>query len=107
MAEIKGLLFDLDGVIVDTARYHFLAWRKMANDLGIDFTEEQNEELKGVSRRNSILKINYQLAVNEYFLTRALRGFDSSRRESVLDVITSAERACELPGSSDRGVFLG
>ena len=57
MLEIKGLLFDLDGVLVDTAKYHFLAWRKMANDLGIDFTEEQNEELKGVSRRNSILKI--------------------------------------------------
>ena len=57
MSEIKGLLFDLDGVLVDTAKYHFLAWRKMANDLGIDFTEEQNEELKGVSRRNSILKI--------------------------------------------------
>jgi beta-phosphoglucomutase len=52
--QIKGLLFDLDGVIVDTAKYHFLAWRKMANELGIDFNEEQNEQLKGVSRKESL-----------------------------------------------------
>jgi beta-phosphoglucomutase len=57
MAEIKGLLFDLDGVIVDTAKYHFLAWRKMANDLGFDFNEEQNEQLKGISRIESIARI--------------------------------------------------
>jgi beta-phosphoglucomutase len=57
MAEIKGLIFDLDGVIVDTARYHFLAWRKLANSLGFDFNEEQNEQLKGVSRRKSIEQI--------------------------------------------------
>jgi beta-phosphoglucomutase len=52
--QIKGLLFDLDGVIVDTAKYHFLAWRKMANELGIDFNEEQNEQLKGISRKESL-----------------------------------------------------
>lgn len=52
--QIKGLLFDLDGVVVDTAKYHFLAWRKMANELGIDFNEEQNEQLKGVSRKESL-----------------------------------------------------
>lgn len=54
MTQIKGLIFDLDGVIVDTAGYHFMAWRKMANELGFDFNEHQNEHLKGVSRRQSI-----------------------------------------------------
>jgi beta-phosphoglucomutase len=54
---IKGLIFDLDGVIVDTAKYHFHAWKRLANSLGIDFTEEDNEQLKGVSRRGSIDKI--------------------------------------------------
>jgi len=44
----KGFIFDLDGVIVDTAKYHFLAWKKLANSLDIDFTEEENEQLKGV-----------------------------------------------------------
>ena len=50
----KGFIFDLDGVIVDTARYHFLAWQKIASELGIEFTPEHNEHLKGVSRVRSL-----------------------------------------------------
>jgi beta-phosphoglucomutase len=50
----KGFIFDLDGVIVDTAKYHYLAWRKLANSIGVDFTEVQNEQLKGVSRVKSL-----------------------------------------------------
>jgi beta-phosphoglucomutase len=53
----KGFIFDLDGVIVDTAKYHFLAWKKLAKSIGIDFTEEENEQLKGVSRVKSLEKI--------------------------------------------------
>jgi len=47
-------IFDLDGVIVDTARYHFLAWKKLTDQLGVHFTEEDNERLKGVSRMASL-----------------------------------------------------
>lgn len=54
MDKIEACIFDLDGVIVDTARYHYLAWRRLANELGFDFTEEQNERLKGVSRVRSL-----------------------------------------------------
>ena len=50
----KAFIFDLDGVIVDTAKYHYQAWKKLANDLGFDFTLEQNELLKGVSRVRSL-----------------------------------------------------
>ena len=50
----KAFIFDLDGVIVDTAKYHFLAWKKIAAELGIDFTLEHNELLKGVSRVRSL-----------------------------------------------------
>ena len=50
----KAFIFDLDGVIVDTAKYHYLAWQKIANELGIEFTPEHNEELKGVSRVRSL-----------------------------------------------------
>ena len=50
----KAFIFDLDGVIVDTAKYHFLAWHKIASELGIEFTPEHNEELKGVSRVRSL-----------------------------------------------------
>ncbi len=54
MGQIKACLFDLDGVIVDTAKYHFIAWRELANELGFEFTEEDNERLKGVSRMTSL-----------------------------------------------------
>lgn len=47
----KGFIFDLDGVIVDTAKYHYLAWRDLAHELGFEFTIEQNEMFKGVSRK--------------------------------------------------------
>lgn len=51
---IKACIFDLDGVIVDTAKYHYIAWRQLANDLGFDFTLQQNEKLKGISRMDSL-----------------------------------------------------
>lgn len=51
---IKAVVFDLDGVIVDTARYHYLAWKRLADELGIKFTETDNERLKGVSRIRSM-----------------------------------------------------
>ncbi|WP_272690521.1 beta-phosphoglucomutase [Providencia sp. PROV152] len=57
---VKGLIFDLDGVIVDTAGYHYLAWKKLANEIGIEINEEFNQTLKGISRTESLDKIlNY------------------------------------------------
>ena len=50
----KGFIFDLDGVIVDTAKYHYLAWKNLANELGFNFTKEQNEMFKGVSRKRCL-----------------------------------------------------
>jgi beta-phosphoglucomutase len=52
--KIRACIFDLDGVIVDTAKYHFLAWKRLADQLGINFTEKDNERLKGVSRMESL-----------------------------------------------------
>ncbi|QSF43657.1 beta-phosphoglucomutase [Paenibacillus tianjinensis] len=54
LEQMKGAIFDLDGVIVDTAKYHFLAWRSLTEELGFEFTEEHNERLKGVSRMTSL-----------------------------------------------------
>ena len=54
---IRGFLFDLDGVLVDMAQYHFLAWQRMAAELGIHFGEAENEQLKGVSRAESLNRI--------------------------------------------------
>src|SRR6266496_2067962 len=52
--EMRAAIFDLDGVIVDTAKYHYLVWKRLANELGFDFTQTDNERLKGVSRTRSL-----------------------------------------------------
>jgi len=54
MRTLKACLFDLDGVIVDTAKYHYIAWRQIAQELGFAFSEADNERLKGVSRQRSL-----------------------------------------------------
>lgn len=54
MNNIKACIFDLDGVIVDTAKYHYIAWKEIAKELDFDFTEHDNERLKGVSRMRSL-----------------------------------------------------
>lgn len=51
---VKACIFDLDGVIVDTAKYHYIAWKELARELGFDFTETDNERLKGISRMASL-----------------------------------------------------
>ncbi|MDF2612461.1 MAG: pgmB [Clostridia bacterium] len=50
----KAAIFDLDGVLVDTAKYHFLAWKELAESLNFEFTQKDNELLKGVSRMESL-----------------------------------------------------
>jgi len=67
-----GFIFDLDGVIVDTAKYHYLAWKKLADELGFEFTIEQNELFKGVSRKRCLeilLEIGDIKATQEQFDT--------------------------------------
>ncbi|MFN3839975.1 MAG: beta-phosphoglucomutase [Cyclobacteriaceae bacterium] len=66
---MEACIFDLDGVIVDTARFHFLAWKRLAKELGIELTLQHNEKLKGVSRLESLNLIlalkNLDLPENE------------------------------------------
>jgi beta-phosphoglucomutase len=64
--DLQACIFDLDGVIVDTAMYHYLAWKRLAAELGIVLTEEYNERLKGVSRFDSL---NLILALKGISLT--------------------------------------
>ena len=54
MKKYNADLFDLDDVLVDTAKYHYLAWKELAQRLGFEFTEQDNERLKGVSRMASL-----------------------------------------------------
>lgn len=54
MRPVKGFLFDLDGVITETSHFHFIAWQKLANSIGISFNKNDNEQLKGISRLESL-----------------------------------------------------
>jgi beta-phosphoglucomutase len=54
---IKGLIFDLDGVLTDTAEYHYRGWKRLADEIGISFTREANEALRGIPRRESLMLI--------------------------------------------------
>lgn len=54
---IRGFIFDLDGVLTDTAEYHYRAWKRLADELGLPFTREDNEALRGVPRRESLMLI--------------------------------------------------
>lgn len=91
----KGFIFDLDGVIVDTAKYHFFAWKNLANSIGIDFSEAQNEQLKGVSRVRSLEKIlswgNKTLSEEEFMRLMALKN------EEYLSFINKMDASEVLP----------
>src|SRR5512141_2983134 len=57
MAKLGALIFDLDGVVTDTAEYHFRGWKRLADEEGIPFTREDNEHLRGIPRRESLMLI--------------------------------------------------
>lgn len=57
MARLEAAIFDLDGVLVDTARFHYLGWRRLADELDVPFDEQKNERLKGVDRMGSLLRL--------------------------------------------------
>lgn len=92
----KGFIFDLDGVIVDTAKYHFSAWQKIAGELGIEFTPEHNENLKGVSRVRSldiILELG-KIAASQEDKNRWLK----QKNEDYLSYLTDMDFSEILPG---------
>ncbi len=91
----KGFIFDLDGVIVDTAKYHFLAWQNLANSLGISFSSAQNEQLKGVSRVRSLEKILEwgDKTISKEEFNRLMR----EKNEEYLDYISKMDTTEILP----------
>ncbi len=99
MSEIKACLFDLDGVIVDTAVYHYRAWKRLANELGFDFTEEENEKLKGISRVRSlelILEWGGVVKSDEEKAELATR-----KNDWYVEMVSSMEPEDILPGAAE------
>jgi beta-phosphoglucomutase len=108
----RAALFDLDGVLVDSARLHFVAWKRIADELGIPFDADDNEALKGVDRMGSL----------EHILRLGGRTLDVATKEQLaarkngfyLDALTTMSDADVLPGAvallaqaRERGLLLG
>ena len=95
----KACLFDLDGVLVDTAIYHFQAWKNLGKQFGYELTEEQNEQLKGVSRVESLNKI---LDWANYSATQEQKsGWLIEKNEDYLRLISNMNPSEILPGVLD------
>ena len=93
---IKGLIFDLDGVLVDTAKYHYLAWKEIAMELGIDFTEKDNERLKGVSRSRSM---EILLEIGNRRMEMAEQGaYCTKKNKRYVEFISAMQEDEVLPG---------
>jgi beta-phosphoglucomutase len=92
----KACLFDLDGVLVDTAIYHFQAWKNLGTKFGYTLTEEQNEQLKGVSRVESLNRI---LAWANYSATEEQKSsWLIEKNDNYLELISNMNPSEILPG---------
>ena len=94
----KAFIFDLDGVLTDTARYHFLAWKQLADEFGFHFNEQDNERLKGVSRIRSfeiILEINN---AQDRFTEEEKEYWANKKNERYVELIGNITPADVLPG---------
>ena len=92
-------IFDLDGVLVDTAVYHYKAWKQLANDLGFDFTEAQNEHLKGVNRMRSLDMILAWGGVEKTAEEKEVLA--TSKNTQYVGMINKMTAAEVLPGTID------
>jgi beta-phosphoglucomutase len=103
--EIKGLIFDLDGVIVNTEHNHFIAWKRTADSLGVAFTEKDNEKLKGLSRVDSLKTIlemgnieisdetfnDYLVSKNKFYLDSIASITSENMLKGVADLLQKAK----------------
>lgn len=95
---LKAFIFDLDGVITNTAKYHYLAWKRLADELGMKFTEQDNEILKGVSRIRSfeiILELN---GAENRFSADEKERLANLKNEYYKEYVEKVTRADILPG---------
>jgi beta-phosphoglucomutase len=98
---LQAFIFDLDGVITDTAEYHYLAWRALGEELGIPFTREFNEELKGVSRMDSLEKILALGSRENDFSLIEKEALATKKNEHYVRLIANISPDDILPGIKD------
>ena len=94
---IKGFIFDLDGVLTDTAEFHYLGWKRLADELGISFTREDNEALRGIPRRESLMLILRQRQYPEGQIQEML----ARKNNYYLELIQTIRPEHLLPGARE------
>ncbi|EAG6773620.1 beta-phosphoglucomutase [Listeria monocytogenes] len=103
---LKGVVFDLDGVITDTAHYHYLAWKKTAESIGIEFDEAFNENLKGVSRIDSLLLILRKDGRENDFTEEQIEALAADKNDFYVSLLKEITPADVLPGIKELIVDL-
>jgi kojibiose phosphorylase len=95
-SDIQGVIFDLDGVLTDTAEYHYLAWQKLADEEGLPFNRQANEALRGVSRRESLLLI---IGNHEQYSEAQIQEMMDRKNRYYVEFIQNISPADLLPGA--------
>ena len=93
--EIRGVIFDLDGVLTDTSEYHYLGWKRLADEEGIPFDRQANEALRGVSRRDSLLLLLGNRPASE----EQIQEMMARKNRYYLEYIEGVTPANLLPGA--------
>ena len=95
--QVRGILFDLDGVLTDTAEYHFRAWKRLADEEGISFTREDNEHLRGLARRDSLM----QLLRGRPYPEKVLQEMMERKNRYYAEFIQGVTQQDILPGAKE------
>jgi len=99
-------IFDLDGVLVDTAKFHYLAWRELADKLGFDFTQHHNEALKGVSRDRSLDILLAVGGLANNFSEEEKQAMATNKNQRYVEYISQLTKADLLPGTKETLIYL-
>ncbi|MFO7584699.1 MAG: beta-phosphoglucomutase [Anaerolineales bacterium] len=94
---IKAFIFDLDGVLTDTAEYHYRGWKRLADEIGVPFTREENEALRGIPRRESLLTLLKGRPATE----EQLQAWMAHKNAYYLEFIREISPADVLPGARE------
>ena len=95
LPQIQGVIFDLDGVLTDTAEFHYQAWQKLADEAGLPFDREANEALRGLSRRESLM----QRVGDRSFSEETIQAMMDKKNGYYVDLIQNITSAELLPGA--------
>ncbi|KAF1297825.1 beta-phosphoglucomutase [Enterococcus sp. JM4C] len=94
----KGFIFDLDGVITDTAKYHYVAWKQLADELGISIDLKFNEQLKGISRIDSLERILEYGGKSKQYSTAEKEALAEKKNTEYVQLLQDLTPADLLPG---------